>query len=115
MTDVNCLALTIDLENCYGIKKLDTKLDFTTAKAIATNPALGAENKPAPQTAATNVNVPKNSAPSSLELNMMKIPRLKDPQISESLHACYHPPSSRRNLTAEFSTARRFVCNCVAG
>ena len=28
-------TLTIDLENCYGIKKLDTTLDFSTAKAIA--------------------------------------------------------------------------------
>lgn len=28
-------TLTIDLENCYGIRKLDTKLDFSTAKAVA--------------------------------------------------------------------------------
>ena len=28
-------TLTIDLENCYGIKKLDTTLDFSTTKAIA--------------------------------------------------------------------------------
>ncbi len=28
-------ALTLKLENCYGIKKLDEKLDFSTAKAIA--------------------------------------------------------------------------------
>lgn len=27
--------LTINLENCYGIRKLDAKLDFSTAKAIA--------------------------------------------------------------------------------
>lgn len=28
-------TLTINLENCYGIRKLDEKLDFTMAKAIA--------------------------------------------------------------------------------
>ena len=28
-------TLTIDLENCYGIKQLDTTLDFSTTKAIA--------------------------------------------------------------------------------
>jgi len=28
-------TLTINLENCYGIRKLDAKLDFSTAKAIA--------------------------------------------------------------------------------
>jgi ABC-type lipoprotein export system ATPase subunit len=28
-------TLTIKLENCYGIKKLDTKLDFTGCKAVA--------------------------------------------------------------------------------
>ena len=28
-------TLTIDLENCYGIKKLETTLDFSTAKAIS--------------------------------------------------------------------------------
>lgn len=28
-------TLTIDLENCYGIRRLNTKLDFSTAKAIA--------------------------------------------------------------------------------
>ena len=28
-------TLTIDLESCYGIKKLETTLDFSTAKAIA--------------------------------------------------------------------------------
>lgn len=28
-------TLTINLENCYGIRKLDEKLDFSTAKAIA--------------------------------------------------------------------------------
>lgn len=27
--------LTIDLENCYGIRKLETKLDFSTSKAVA--------------------------------------------------------------------------------
>lgn len=27
--------LTIDLENCYGIRKLETTLDFSTAKAVA--------------------------------------------------------------------------------
>lgn len=28
-------TLTVDLENCYGIRKLETKLDFATARAIA--------------------------------------------------------------------------------
>ena len=28
-------TLTLKLENCYGIRKLDEKLDFSTAKAIA--------------------------------------------------------------------------------
>lgn len=28
-------TLTVDLENCYGIRKLETKLEFSTAKAIA--------------------------------------------------------------------------------
>ncbi len=28
-------TLTIDLENCYGIRKLEKKLDFSSAKAIA--------------------------------------------------------------------------------
>ena len=29
------ITLTIDLENCYGIRKLQTTLDFSTAKAVA--------------------------------------------------------------------------------
>lgn len=28
-------TLTVDLENCYGIRKLETKLDFSSARAVA--------------------------------------------------------------------------------
>ena len=33
--DRNLKLITIDLENCYGIRKLAAKLDFSTSKAIA--------------------------------------------------------------------------------